>query len=151
MANLKTYLIFCLLGGAIFSLVGCGSSNRNNLEKARIDSIILNCRAYASDNDGNYPSKLGDLYPQYINLVANFYSPPQNEAEPEPQPYYYRPGLKASSNVDEPLVVSPHIIKGKVNVGYRGGAIRRLNYEEAEKVLSLPGWIKNAPAFNEGS
>lgn len=144
-------VLFCTLLGIILTSVGCRSASRNKLENARINSIIINSRAYASDNNGAYPTKLDDLYPKYINLVSNFYSPPQNEAEPDPQPYYYRPGLQVSSAVDEPIVVSPHVIKGKVNVGYRGGAIRRMSYEDAQKVLSLPGWIRTAPSMVSSS
>jgi len=132
-----------------FALSACGDSV-NNLERVRILSIVVNCRAYATDHDGKYPEKLDDLHPRYIDLADNFYSPPRNETETEVQPYYYRPGLLVDSKIDEPMVVSPHVVKGKVNVGYRGGFIRKIDYTEAQKILAdIPGWVRKAPPLSK--
>ena len=127
------------------SLVSCGDSSRTKLEHARVKSILIYSRAYATEHNGKYPGALADLHPKYIDLVSNFYSPPQSETENQPQPYYYRPGLKVGSKIDEPLVVSPHVVKGMVNVGYLGGFIRQLEFEEVQKLLSQPGWVQKAP------
>jgi hypothetical protein len=126
-------------------LTGCGKSARNKIEEARVLSILVNCRAFATDHEGNYPKVLADLHPKYVDLVDVFYSPPYSVAEDKPQAYYYRTGLKVGALVDEPLVVSPHVIKGKVNVGYLGGFIRTLDKEEAERILKQPDWTQQAP------
>lgn len=130
----------------LFALSGCGNSSRSKMEHARVQSILIHCRAYATDNDGRYPTALADLYPKYINLITNFYSPPNSAAEDKPQAYYYRPGLNVGAKVDEPLVVSPHVVKGKVNVGYLGGFVRTLPKEDAQKILGGPNWVQQAPS-----
>lgn len=132
------FLTACLLSS-------CARRERNKLEHARVQAILIHCRAYATDHDGKYPPALADLHPKYINLVSNFYSPPHSAAEDKPQAYYYRPGLHVGAKIDEPLVVSPHVIKGKVNVGYLGGFIRKLPKEEAQKILGKPDWEQLAP------
>jgi len=126
-------------------LTGCEQGNRTKIEHARVMSILVNCRAFATDHGGDYPALLADLHPKYIDLVEVFYSPPYSKAEDKAQVYYYRTGLKVGALVDEPLVVSPHVIKGKVNVGYLGGFVRNLDKEEAEKILKQPDWTQQAP------
>ena len=130
-------------------LTSCGKGRRTKLEHARIETILLQSRAYATDHKDIYPTSLDDLYPKYIDLATIFYSPPQSEAEEVPQAYYFRTGLKVGAKMDEPLVVSPHVVRGKVNVGYIGGFIRKLEYEEAQKILTLNGWLQEAPSFKD--
>lgn len=137
--------ILCLAMCSFFT--GCAGNKRNKLELARIQSILIHCRAYATDHNDRYPPNLSALHPKYINLTNNFYSPPHSAAEDKPQAYYYRPGLHVGAKIDEPLVVSPHVIKGKVNVGYLGGFIRRLPKEDAQKILGKPDWEQIAPAL----
>ena len=124
---------------------GCGGKSPIKLEEIRVKSILINCRAFATDHDGNYPESLADLHPKYIDLVSNFYSPPFAKHDNTPRPFHFRRGLKVDAKVDEPLVISPHTVKGKVNVGYRGGFIRRLELAEAQRILTQPGWSQEAP------
>ena len=145
----RPFFLVLGLGVLLTSFTSCGSAARNKLEADRIKAILLLSRTYASDNSDKYPGKLADLHPKYISLSDNFYSPPLNESEPEPLPFYYRPGLTKDSKMDEPVVVSPHLVGGKVSVGYRGGAIRRMSYDDAQKILSLPGWLKSAPPLKK--
>ncbi len=148
MQNFKFFHIFFRLGMLVLCfclLTGCGQGGRTKIEHARMLSILVNCRAFATDHEGDYPTVLADLHPKYVDLVDVFYSPPFSEAEDKPQVYYYRTGLKVGALVDEPLVVSPHVIKGMVNVGYLGGFIRKLDKEEAEKILKQPNWTQQAP------
>lgn len=146
---ISKFLAATVLITSLLSLTSCGRGQRNKLEEARIEAILIHCRAYATDNDGKYPSKLSDLHPKYINLVSNFYSPPNSAAEEKEQAYYYRPGLNVGDKIDEPLIVSPHVIKGQVNVRYLGGFIRTLGKEEAQKILSNPQWAQEAPQLSQ--
>lgn len=134
----------CLSVFGLLLLAGCGSGKRVQLEQARVHSILVNSRAFATDHEGSYPSNLADLHPRYIDLATNFYSPP-NRAADQAKAFYYRPGLKVGDKIDEPLVISPHVIKGKVSVGYLGGFVRKMEFEDAQKILGKGGWIQEAP------
>jgi hypothetical protein len=139
---LLTAILFCIFG---FGISGCGRNSPAKLEEVRIKSILINCRAFATDHDENYPSALADLHPKYSNLVSNLYSPPFEKHDNSPLPFHFRTGLKVGAKVDEPLVISPQTVKGKVNVGYLGGFIRRLELAEAQKILNQSGWSQSAP------
>ncbi|MDF1816289.1 MAG: hypothetical protein P1V20_29085 [Verrucomicrobiales bacterium] len=141
------FLSLTLVFVCLVSITGCSGGKRKKLEHARVQTLLIHCRAYATDHNGNYPSGLTDLFPKYIQLASNFYSPPHNATDDLPQAYYYRPGLNVGAKVDEPLVVSPHVVKGKVNVGYVGGFVRTLDKEDAQKILAKPEWEQKAPSL----
>ena len=126
-------------------LNGCGRNSPEKMEAARVRSILIGSRAYATDHEGEYPSSLTDLHPKYIALISSFYSPPREKRRESAEPFHYRSGLKVNSKVDEPLVISPRSVKGKVCVGYRGGFMRKVDVTKAQKLLNETGWSQSAP------
>ncbi|MEM6278399.1 MAG: hypothetical protein AAF733_02900 [Verrucomicrobiota bacterium] len=85
-----------------------------------LKSLLLASRAYAADHDGNFPSSLEELYPDYVDEKDCFVS--LNEAE-EQLPFLYHPGLSNSADSKTPLVVDPHLRNGKRYVAYVGGHV----------------------------
>ncbi len=148
---MRQFGFLALLSVLCLVLVGCGQSRRDQVELARMKSILLQSRAYATDHGNDYPGSLAELHPKYINEVSTLYSPPQLESETERQPYYYRLGLRVGTKVDEPMVISPHVIKGRVNVGYVGGFTRQLSFEETQQIISAGdmNWVQTAPPYVE--
>ena len=144
--------LICLILASVLAVffVGCGAHSPKKTEKKRIQALILGSRAFATDNGGHYPGALSDLHPKYIGLISGFYSPRLTKTD-KIQPFYYRPGLKVGAKVDEPIIVSPNSIKGKVNVGYLGGFIRQMTVGEAKKIVSNPDWVQSAPGLAESS
>ncbi len=130
-----------------FALAGCGGNGPKTQEKMRIHALLIASRAYATDHEGKYPEVLADLHPKYIDLASGFYSPPVDSKGDRLQPFHYRQGHRVGSKVDEPLIISPKVIRGKVSVGYLGGFIRQVELEFAQDLLSAPGWVQDVPAI----
>jgi|GEM_PF-1279775 hypothetical protein len=114
--------IVAVLIGATLVPYGGGISERSphTRELNRVKSLLLACRAYAADHEGEiYPPSLESLYPDYIDL-KDFHLAPDNNGSKVP--VLYHPGY---TSADQGAVVLEHPLdfNGKRIVGYVGGHV----------------------------
>ena len=94
--------------------------------KSYAQQIILGCRVYASDNQGNFPDSLDDLYPDYINSKDIFL---HKDINSNSERFVYYPGA-ATGQQRRIVVASPTPIKGELVVGYSDGVIEAIPENE---------------------
>ena len=86
-----------------------------------IKQLLLGCRAYAADNEGNYPPQLSVLYPDYVDHLPLFEG--QDESGENKLPIIYYPGYTDTSPSRTPIIEYPFTFDGKKVIGYAGGHV----------------------------
>jgi hypothetical protein len=80
---------------------GVGLKGPNAVEMSRLKWLGLACKRYASDNKGQFPPKLEDLFPRYVTDRKDFICKlPPNESEG----VVYTPSVTESSPRDTVLI-----------------------------------------------
>lgn len=94
---------------------------------AHVEQIVLACKEYAIDNDGNFPPSLDALFPTYFSKKERaFLVSPLNPADPVG--YIYTPGLKDAPPSDTIVIedkFAPSIIHKRIVV-YKDGRGRMI-------------------------
>ena len=120
--------LVCIAGAMLLLLsispLGFGRTTpqaRAVMERSNIKVLLLGCRAYAADNEGNYPPQLSALYPDYIDIKPLFKGRDENGKNRSPMIYY--PGLTTSSDPDTPLIEHPFTFEGRKIIAFAGGRV----------------------------
>lgn len=92
------------------------------VEWSKIKNLTLACRAYAADWDGQYPNRLTDLYPDYLNDQQQLKARNLKGAESN---FIYYPGQTDTSHSRLPLIKHPFIFDGNRITGWTGGHVTR--------------------------
>ena len=90
-------------------------------ENSKVRQLLLSCRIYAKDNEGNYPSTLGSLYPDYIDYLPTFEGEDEKGRNKLPMIYYH--GISDESDLDSPVIEHPFTFDGKKIIGYASGQV----------------------------
>lgn len=116
-------LVVILIAAGLFLSIQNTPSGRSTVVGAVNDvkQLVLGCRAYAADNNGNYPPSLSVLYPDYIDHRPLFEG--LDERGKNKSPMIYHPGLTNTSNSGTQLIEHPFTFGGKKVIGYANGQV----------------------------
>ena len=92
--------------------------------QSNIRQLLIASRAYAADNDGNYPDNLEELVPDWIDEFSAM-ELMEDSRGGFPQPLDYNSGQTDSSTADTWLIASPPF-DGKRLVGYVDGRVEEI-------------------------
>ena len=118
--------VFSLLAIAGIAIIGLSLRHgcklidekaRAGMQVNRIKQLILACRVYAEDHNGEFPSSLEVLHPDYID--QHFF----HAMEDPDQPVVYYPGNNASDDPRSLLLKYPLAADGKTARGYTNGTV----------------------------
>jgi len=98
-----------------------------------VKSLILACRAYASDSEGKFPASLEALYPDYVDSKELFL---YDDGHTERARFlYYAGGIASDPFTSEIIIVSPHPSKkGKRIVGFADGHVGLFREDEYQEM-----------------
>lgn len=115
------FIVAALIGSLLVPYKsGISERSPRTRELNRVKSLLLACRAYAADHEGElYPPSLESLYPDYIDLKDFHLAPDKSGAK---VPVLYHPGY---TSADQGAIVLEHPLdfNGKRIVGYVGGHV----------------------------
>ena len=129
-------LVFGVFVSALFPGRGVSERGRSIADESRLKNVMLGCRMYALDYDGDYPPNLRMLFPDYVDEERDFVSRPISKGDRE-RDFIYRSGFKSTDDPTEPILLSPSKTKrGKRGVGFADGEVKRLDGQELEAVMA---------------
>ncbi len=137
----KTMAIVAILLGALglFATIqpqGCGGlTERGKMmdDISNVKNLITGCRLYADDFDGEFPEKLWDLYPEYLDLEKIFKV--YNYETKKSEDYIYIAGrTEKEDNKNLPVIASPVVRKGMRVVGFNGGHVNGIRESDYQKL-----------------
>ncbi len=98
------------------------------MERSNVKVLLLGCRAYAADNEGNYPPTLKALYPDYVDYLPAFEG--RDDKGKEKLPMNYHQGLTPTSDPKAPVIEHPFTFDGKKITAYVSGHVTMEKPEE---------------------
>lgn len=109
------------IGIVLLSDIKTGQGEKE-IEKATktLSSLLLACRSYAADWEGNYPPSLEALIPAYLDDEDFLYV---ENRQAEKRPFSYHPGYTDTSHSQSILIEYPFPLDGKRLVAFAGGHV----------------------------
>lgn len=125
------------IGAAVVlpAYVGVQDRVELNRELVELRQIGMACRAFAIDSDGDFPTSLDDLVPDYVSdpSLLDFAVPGET-----PKQWRYRPGFSTDEARIEPVAISPYPVRGRYLVLYSDTSVQTLREADvAEEILPL--------------
>ncbi len=95
--------------------------------------ISTACQIYAIDNDSQFPTDLGKLFPVYLADAGQLtWTDPKTGDE---LPYIYVAGANPDSPEAQPILISPSDFRGERVIIYNNGSLERAPAEAAKALL----------------
>ena len=80
-----------------------------------VRQLVLGCKAWAADNDGEFPPGLESLVPEYLDALELLIWPAQSGGGR--LPFVYRPGHTEAGDPETILIAAPEPMAGERVVG----------------------------------
>ncbi len=103
-------------------------------EVNHVTQMVQACSTFAADNDGRFPDKLKDLYPDYIDY-ENFFNAYDGEGRSLGALVYF-PGQSDLGFSRSILIAYPAVIDNSRVVGYVGGHVVKMKEKEYQKLIA---------------
>ncbi len=102
-----------------------GISHRSEVTRHvnQVKQLMLACFAYAKDHEDRFPSRLEDIYPDYMDLEELLYGVGEDGQKLN---MIYYPGQRPSRYLNHnqtPLIEYPVLVEGKRVIGYTDGYV----------------------------
>lgn len=121
--------------GLVLILTYDGERARGVSQVSGIRFLLLACLTYAADDvEGDFPERLEDLYPDYMDNID--YPDSYGLDLKQVGEYIYFSGRKKSDSSRLILIVSPEIIGNHRAIGYVGGHVNSIKETEYQRLIA---------------
>ncbi len=103
-------------------------------EVSTVKNLVTWCRLYADDWDGQFPGKLRDLYPDYLDDEKLFRTNEFKKQEFKDYLYFADRTIE-KDGTDMILIASPFVRKGTRVAGFTGGHVKAMKEDEYQSLL----------------